>query len=146
MRLQKLISILKRISLVSIRLITGQECRILSQNRKQNSPFGQSEIPEFLKEEIKEFVDGHYGMPDTERLFPVVQEAVQHKMKRQIELAGVKKIRVHDIRHSHVAYLIEKGVEPLLIRDRLGHKDIRITLNTYGHLYPNQQRKIANLL
>ena len=34
----------------------------------------------------------------------------------------------------------------LLIRDRLGHKDIRITLNTYGHLYPNQQRKIANLL
>ena len=61
-------------------------------------------------------------------------------MKRQIELAGVKKIRVHDIRHSHVAYLIEKGVEPLLIRDRLGHKDIRITLNTYGHLYPNQQR------
>ena len=79
-------------------------------------------------------------------MFPVVQEAVQHKMKRQIELAGVKKIRVHDIRHSHVAYLIEKGVEPLLIRDRLGHKDIRITLNTYGHLYPNQQRKIANLL
>ena len=67
-------------------------------------------------------------------------------MKRQIELAGVKKIRVHDLRHSHVAYLIEKGVEPLLIRDRLGHKDIRITLNTYGHLYPNQQRKIANLL
>ena len=62
-------------------------------------------------------------------------------MKRQIELAGVKKIRVHDIRHSHVAYLIEKGVEPLLIRDRLGHKDIRITLNTYGHLYPNQQRR-----
>ena len=35
-----------------------------------------------------------------------LQEAVQHKMKRQIELAGVKKIRVHDIRHSHVAYLI----------------------------------------
>lgn len=86
------------------------------------------------------------GMQDAERLFPVVQEAVQHKMKRQIELAGVKKIRVHDLRHSHVAYLIEKGVEPLLIRDRLGHKDIRITLNTYGHLYPNQQRKIANLL
>ena len=85
-------------------------------------------------------------MVTTERLFPVVQEAVQHKMKRQIELAGVKKIRVHDLRHSHVAYLIEKGVEPLLIRDRLGHKDIRITLNTYGHLYPNQQRKIANLL
>ncbi len=62
-------------------------------NQKQNSHFEQSKIPEFLKEEIKEFVDGHYGMPEyRERLFPVVQEAVQHKMKRQIELAGVKKI------------------------------------------------------
>ena len=123
---------------------TGMQDIITEPKTKQS--FRTIEIPEFLKEEIKEFVDGQYGMPDTERLFPVVQEAVQHKMKRQIELAGVKKIRVHDIRHSHVAYLIEKGVEPLLIRDRLGHKDIRITLNTYGHLYPNQQRKIANLL
>ena len=58
----------------------------------------------------------------------------------------MKSKRLDFLRHSHVAYLIEKGVEPLLIRDRLGHKDIRITLNNYGHLYPNQQRKIANLL
>lgn len=104
------------------------------------------EISEFLKLEIQNYVDRHFGMPVNERLFPVVQEAVQHKMKRQIEIAGVKKIRVHDLRHSHVAYLIEKGVDALLIRDRLGHKDIRITLNTYGHLYPNQQRIVANLL
>jgi integrase len=104
------------------------------------------EIPDFLKQEIKEFIDGHYGMPDNERLFPIVQEAVQHKMKRQAVKAGVKKIRVHDLRHSHVSYLINKGVEPILIKERLGHKDIRITLNTYGHLYPNQQRKIAELL
>ena len=46
------------------------------------------EIPEFLKKEIKEFVDGHYGMPEDARLFPIGQEAVQHKMKRQIEKAG----------------------------------------------------------
>lgn len=104
------------------------------------------DIPEFLKQEIKEFVEGHYGMPDDERLFPIVQEAVQHKMKRQIKKAGVKDIRVHDLRHSHVAYLINKGIEPILIKERVGHKDIRITLNTYGHLYPNRQRMVANLL
>jgi hypothetical protein len=34
----------------------------------------------------------------------------------------------------------------LLIKERVGHKDIRITLNTYGHLYPNQQRKVADML
>ncbi len=63
---------------------TGMQDIITEPKTKQS--FRTIEIPEFLKEEIKEFVDGHYGMPDTERLFPVVQEAVQHKMKRQIEL------------------------------------------------------------
>lgn len=58
----------------------------------------------------------------------------------------VKKIRVHDIRHSSVAYLINQGVQPLIIKERLGHKDIKITLNTYGHLYPNQQRQVADML
>lgn len=104
------------------------------------------DIPEFLTEELKEYTDRLYGLPDNERIFPIVAEAVQHMMKKHIQEAGVKKIRVHDLRHSHVAYLIHMGVEPLLIKERLGHKDIRITLNTYGHLYPNQQRKVADLL
>lgn len=42
--------------------------------------------------------------------------------------------------------MIYKGVEPIYIKERVGHKDIKITLNTYGHLYPNQKRKIANIL
>ena len=104
------------------------------------------DIPEFLKIELQEYVDRLYQYPDDERLFPVVAEAVQHKLKRHIEKAGVKKIRVHDLRHSHVAYLIHQGVEPIMIKQRLGHKDIRITLNTYGHLYPNEQRKLAEML
>ena len=104
------------------------------------------DIPEFLKLEIQEYVDRLYKYPDDERLFPVVAEAVQHKMKRHIEISGVKKIRVHDLRHSHVAYLINQGVEPIMIKQRVGHKDIRITLNTYGHLYPNEQKKLAEML
>jgi len=104
------------------------------------------DIPEFLTREIKEYVDRHYQLPDDERLFPVVAEAVQHKLKRQVEKTGVKKIRVHDIRHSHVAYLINQGVQPLIIKERLGHRDIKITLNTYGHLYPSQQKQVAEML
>jgi len=57
-----------------------------------------------------------------------------------------KSKRLDFLRHSHVAYLINKGIEPILIKERVGHKDIRITLNTYGHLYPNQQRKVADML
>lgn len=104
------------------------------------------DIPQFLTEEIKDYLDKHYELPDNERIFPIVAEAVQHKLKRQCEKSGVKKIRVHDIRHSHVAYLINQGVQPLIIKERLGHRDIKITLNTYGHLYPNQQRQVADML
>lgn len=104
------------------------------------------ELPEFLTREIKEYVDGLPNMTEHTRIFPVVAETVQHKLKRQAEKAGVKRIRVHDIRHSSAAYLINQGVQPLIIKERLGHKDIRITLNTYGHLYPNQQRQVADML
>ena len=104
------------------------------------------ELPEFLTQEIKEYVDKLYKLPDDERIFPIVAEALQHKLKRQAEKAGVKRIQVHDIRHSNVAYLINQGVQPLIIKERLGHKDIKITLNTYGHLYPNQQRQVADML
>ncbi|MBS6520176.1 MAG: site-specific integrase [Clostridiales bacterium] len=104
------------------------------------------DIPQFLTQEIKEYVDKLYELPNDERIFPMVAEAVQHKLKRECEKSGVKKIRVHDIRHSHVAYLINQGVQPLMIKERLGHRDIKITLNTYGHLYPNQQRQLADML
>lgn len=104
------------------------------------------DVPQFLIDEIKEYVDRLYEYPVMERLFPVSARAVQKTMGQHIKQAGVKHIRVHDLRHSHVAYLIHEGVEPLLIKNRVGHKDIRITLNTYGHLYPNEQKKLAEML
>ncbi|WP_109214653.1 tyrosine-type recombinase/integrase [Eubacterium ramulus] len=76
----------------------------------------------------------------------MVHEAVQHKLKQVVQKTGVKKIRVHDIRHSHAAFLINKGVQPLMIKERFGHTDIRIILNTYGHLYPDQQKVVADML
>lgn len=45
-----------------------------------------------------------------------------------------------------MAYLINQGVAPLIIKERVGHTDIKTTLNIYGHLYPNEQRKVAEML
>ncbi len=104
------------------------------------------DIPEFLKQEIQEYVNKLYGLSDNDRIFPIVAEAVQHMLKNHADKAGVKRIRVHSLRHSHVAYLINQGVQPLIIKERLGHRDIKITLNTYGHLYPSQQRQVAEML
>ena len=79
-------------------------------------------------------------------MFPIVARTLQKRLKKYEKSAGVKSIRVHDLRHSHVAYLINQGVDPLIIKERLGHKDIKITLNTYGHLYPSKQKLVAEML
>ena len=85
------------------------------------------DIPNFLKEEVQEYAKKHYGFPENQRLFPIVARTLQKRLKKYEALTGVKPIRVHDIRHSHVAYLIYQGVEPLIIKERLGHKDIQMT-------------------
>lgn len=52
--------------------------------------------------------------------------------------------RLHDFRHSHVAYIIDKGEEPVIIKERLGHASITTTIDTYRHLYPNKQQETSN--
>lgn len=78
--------------------------------------------------------------------FSLIRNTFEHELKRGIKLTGLHKIRVHDTRHSHAAHLIHMGASPLQIRDRLGHEDIKTTLNTYGHLYPNTDQKMAEQL
>ena len=104
------------------------------------------ELPDFLVDEVKAYFDRLYQYPRDARLFPITEKAVEKCMDYHAKKAEVKKIRVHDLRHSHVAYLIHHDVQPLIIKERLGHKDIKVTLNTYGHLYPSEQRKVAGLL
>ena len=67
-------------------------------------------------------------------------------MKRGRKVSGGKKIRVHDLRHSHASLLVGRGFSPLEIADRLGHEKIETTLNTYSHLYPNKRTVLAEKL
>lgn len=60
--------------------------------------------------------------------------------------ASVKKIRIHDFRHSHVSLLISKGVPITAISKRLGHSNIEMTFNTYAHLIPEDEIKTINVL
>lgn len=114
---------------------------------KTESSVREISIPLHLANEISEYTACIYGGLDKgERLFQLTDRAVQKKMIRNAELAGVKRIRVHDIRHSHIALLIEKGISPLAIAKRVGHDSINTTMNIYGHLYPNKQKEIAEIL
>ena len=66
-------------------------------------------------------------------------------MDRGSKIAGVKKIRIHDLRHSHVSLLIDMGFTALAIADRVGHESIDITYR-YAHLFPTKQKEIAEKL
>lgn len=80
-----------------------------------------------------------------DRLFMITKSYLEKEMIRGVELSGVKKIRLHDLRHSHASLLISKlGAQPNLVAERLGHEKIQTTLSTYSHLYPNQSRDLAN--
>lgn len=82
-----------------------------------------------------------------DRLFSITKSYLEKEMNRGVELSGVKKIRLHDLRHSHASLLISKlGAQPNLVAERLGHEKIQTTLSTYSHLYPNQNRNLAEQL
>ena len=103
-------------------------------------------VPEFLAADIKDYMDSLYDLQENDRLFPITKYYLEHEMQRGIKESGVKRIRVHDLRHSHASMLIELGFSPLEIANRLGHEKVETTLNTYVHLYPNKQTKLDERL
>ena len=103
-------------------------------------------IPQTLADCLKDYIKKCYEIQPNDRLFPYTKSFFNHEMLRGCKKSGVKKIRVHDLRHSHASLLIEMGCQPLLIADRLGHEKIQTTLNTYSHLYPNKQSEVATQL
>lgn len=103
-------------------------------------------VPDFLLADIKDYMNSMYGLKDTDRLFPLTKSFIEHEMQRGIKNGGVKRIRVHDIRHSHCALLFEMGIAPLEVADRLGHERVETTLNIYAHIYPNKQKHLSDKL
>ena len=104
-------------------------------------------LPDFLVTELDEYVGKLYGIMANDRMFLITKHYLEKEMIRGVELSGVKRIRIHDLRHSHASLLISKlGAQPQLVAERLGHEKIQTTLSTYSHLYPNQSRDLANKL
>lgn len=102
-------------------------------------------MPKFLCEEMQEYIHMLYDIKPDERLFTVTKSYLNHEMERGAKQAGVKKIRVHDIRHSHVSLLINMGFSVLAIGQRVGHEAEKITYR-YAHLFPTVQTEMAEKL
>jgi integrase len=103
------------------------------------------QMPQFLGEEMQEYIKTLYGVEPTERMFPITKYYLHHEMDRGSKQAGVKRIRIHDIRHSAISLLIDMGFSAIAIADRVGHESIDITYN-YAHLFPSRQTEMAQKL
>lgn len=102
-------------------------------------------IPDFLCEELQEYLEMLYGYKDDDRMFQITKSFLHHEMIRGAQKAGVKRIRIHDIRHSHVSMLIDMGFSAVDIAGRMGHESIDITLH-YAHMFPSAQKDMAQKL
>lgn len=99
-------------------------------------------MPAFLCEEIQEYFSTLYDFKGSDRAFPVTKSFLTREMKRGATVSGVKRIRIHDLRHSHVSLLIHMGYSAVAIAKRVGHKSIDITYR-YAHLFPSIQEQMA---
>lgn len=107
-------------------------------------------LPAKLCDELRAYMDALYEPQPGDRLFPYTKSYFHQQMSKGCAAAGMDKIRLHDLRHSHAALLIHLGVPILLVSERLGHEDVETTLRTYGHLYPATSaetvQKLDNLM
>lgn len=103
-------------------------------------------VPRFLLALIKDYADRLVDYKPDDQLFYFTKHYLKYELDDAAFRAGVKHIRVHDLRHSHASLLVEMGYSPVLISERLGHENIQTTLQTYSHLYPDKQVEVVEKL
>ncbi len=65
---------------------------------------------------------------------------------RYLDLAELRRVRFHDLRHTFASLLIQQGESLVYVKDQLGHHSIQITVDTYGHLVPGGNRQAVDRL
>ena len=104
-------------------------------------------IPQFLVEELAEYMETLYGLSEKDRIFPTSKTTLHKKLKEAAEKAGLKKITIHGFRHSHISMLMD-GVSCASVMDisqRAGHKKPSTTM-IYTHRYKGKDQMIADEL
>lgn len=123
-------------------IIKGEEQIISPKSEKSNRII---DLPSFLCKEMEDYFASIYKLDDKSRLFEITKSYLHHEMDRGSKAANVKRIRIHDLRHSSCALLINLGYSPVQIGERLGHDSVTIT-ERYSHLYPSVQKQMAESL
>jgi integrase len=105
-------------------------------------------IPGFLADAIGEHI-GRFPSRDG-HIFSAAEGGairktfVRREFKPAAKAANLLPLRVHDLRHTAAGLMIALGAHPKVIQERLGHSSIKVTLDTYGHLFPNLDEALAH--
>lgn len=127
--------------------ITKTLTRIKSQNiitpPKTSRSVRTVTLPNDLCAQVQSYISRLYASQPNGLLFTRSPQTLDSDIIKAAAAAGVPRIRLHDLRHSHASLLIEMGFSPLLVSERLGHENADTTLRIYSHLYPNKQADVA---
>ena len=126
----------------SYQRLHGEDVITTPKTKKSNRTI---KMPQFLCDEMQKYLGMLYGTKKKDRIFTVTKGYLHHEMDRGAKQAGVKRIRIHDLRHSHISLLIDMGFSAVAIADRVGHESIEITYR-YAHLFPSKQTEMADKL
>ena len=63
--------------------------------------------------------------------------------KQTLKKAELPELRLHDLRHTAATLMLQQGVHPKIVQERLGHSTISLTLDTYSHVAPAMQQEVA---
>lgn len=123
--------------------IKGKDVITTPKTRKSNRVLT---LPDFLAEEMQDYISRlPWYLKVDDRIFTITKSGLHHEMDRGCRETGVKRIRVHDLRHSHVSMLIEMGFSAVDIANRVGHESVKVTYR-YAHMFPNKYLMIAKKL
>lgn len=126
----------------SYQRLHGEDVITTPKTKKSNRTI---KMPQFLCEEMQDYIGMLYGYKKKDRIFSISKNYLHREMDRGSRAAGVKRIRIHDLRHSHISLLIDMGFSAVAIADRVGHESIEITYR-YAHLFPSKQTEMAKKL
>lgn len=126
----------------SYQRLHGEDIITTPKTKKSNRTI---KMPKFLCEDMQDYLKMLDGLKKKDRIFTITKSYLHNEMDRGAKEAGVKRIRIHDLRHSHISLLIDMGFSAVAIADRVGHESIEITYR-YAHLFPSKQTEMADRL
>ena len=121
--------------------VSGEGHKIQNSTKSEN---GIRKVPihKKLSEDIQTYLGSLYGISNDTIIFDISRDGFRRQLRRACQSSGVKTIRTHDLRHSHVALLIHMGLFPNAIAKRIGDTPDTV-INTYAHIYEEDEKALA---